>query len=41
MVWTDYQKAFDRLPYSWIIKFLDLIGINYKVISFTKKVMSY
>jgi len=37
----DYQKVFDRLPHGWIIKSLGLIGINNKVISFTKKVMSY
>jgi len=37
----DYQKAFDRVPHSWIIKFLELTGMNNKVISFTKKVMSY
>jgi len=40
MAWTDYQKAFDRVPHSWVIKSLELIGINNKVISFTKKVMS-
>ena len=39
--WTDYQKAFDRVPHSWIIKSLELIGINNKVILFTKKVMTY
>ena len=37
----DYQKAFDRVPHSWIIKSLELIGINNKVVLFTKKVMSY
>ena len=37
----DYQKAFDRVPHSWIIKSLQLIGINNKVKSFTKKVMTY
>ena len=37
----DYQKAFDRLPHSWVINSLELIGINNKVISFTKKVMNY
>ena len=37
----DYQKAFDRVPHSWIIKSLELIGINNKVILFTKKVMTY
>ena len=41
MAWNDYQKAFDRVPHSWIIKFLALIGINDKVILFTKKVMTY
>jgi hypothetical protein len=41
MPWIDYQKAFDRVPHSWIIKSLETIGINTKVISFTKKVMGY
>jgi len=41
MAWTDYQKAFDRVPHCWIIKSLQLIGINNKVISFIKKIMSY
>ena len=41
MAWIDYQKAFDMVSHSWIIKSLELIGINNKVISFTKKVMSY
>ena len=40
MAWIDYQKAFDRVPHSWIIKSLELIRINNKVISFTKKVMT-
>jgi len=41
MAWIDYQKAFDRVPNSWVIISLELIGINNKVISFTKKVMRY
>jgi hypothetical protein len=41
MAWIDYQKVFDRVPHSWIIKFLEIIWINNKVISFTKKVMCY
>ena len=41
MAWIDYQKAFDRVPHSWIIKSLELIGINNKIKSFTKKVMTY
>jgi hypothetical protein len=41
MAWIDYQKAFDRVPHIWIIKSLETIGINTKVISFTQKVMGY
>jgi len=41
MAWIDYQKAFDRVPHSWVIKSLELIGINNKVISFNKTVMTY
>jgi len=41
MAWIDYQKAFDRVPHRWIIKSLELIGINNKVIAFTKKAMTY
>ena len=41
MAWIDYQKAFDRVPQSWIIKSIELFGISNKVISFTKKFMSY
>ena len=36
MAWIDYQKAFDRVPHSWIIKSLELIGISNKAIAFTK-----
>ena len=41
MAWIDCEKAFGRVPHSWIIKSLELIGIYNKVITFTKKVMSY
>ena len=41
LAWIVYQKAFDRVPHDWIIKSLELIGINNKIISFTKKVMTY
>jgi hypothetical protein len=37
----DYQKAFDRVPHSLIIKSLQLIWINNKVTAFTKKAMTY
>jgi len=41
MACIDYQKGFDSMPHSWITKSLELIGINNKVISFTKKVVNY
>jgi hypothetical protein len=41
MAWIGYKKSFDRMPNSWIIKSLELIGINNKVTDFTKKVMTY
>ena len=30
MAWTDYQKAFDRVPHRWIIKSLEIIWIIIK-----------
>jgi len=41
MTWVVYRKAFDRMPYIWIIKSLQLIRINNKVKAFTKKAMTY
>jgi hypothetical protein len=41
MAWIDYQKAFDSVPHSWIIKYFELIRINNKIISFAKKNMSH
>jgi hypothetical protein len=41
MAWIDYQRALERMPHSWIIKSLELIGINNKVIALTKKAMTY
>jgi len=38
MAWIDYQRALDRVPHSWIVKSLELIGIINKGISFTKNV---
>jgi hypothetical protein len=41
MAWIDYEKAFGTVPHSWIIKSLELIGINNKVTAFTKNAMTY
>ena len=27
MAWTDYKKACDKLPHSWIKEYLDLFGV--------------
>ena len=35
--WVDYKKAFDSVFHSWIIKSFELIGINNKIMYFTKK----
>ena len=41
MAWTDCQKAFASVLHSGKIKSFELIGINYKIITFTKKTVSY
>ena len=40
MAWIDYQNAFDKEPHRWIIKSLELLRINDKVTTFTKKAMT-
>jgi len=40
LAWIDYQKAFDSVAHSSINKSLLLIGINNKIICFTKKATS-
>jgi len=37
----DYKKDFDSLPHSWIIKSLQLIGINNKIIPFSSNATNY
>ena len=27
MAWIDYKKAYDKVPHSWIIEYLDLFGV--------------
>ena len=27
MVWIDYKKAYEMVPHSWIIEYLDLFGV--------------
>ena len=28
MAWIDYKKAYDMVPHSWIIDYLEAVGIN-------------
>ena len=34
MAWIDYKKAYDMVPHSWIIKYLDLFGVAENIKSF-------
>jgi hypothetical protein len=36
MAWIDYQKAFDRVPHSWIEKSMELAGENDRIAKFCK-----
>lgn len=40
MAWIDYQKISDNVTHSWIIEYLELIGINNKITLFIKETMS-
>ena len=39
MAWIDYRKAYDFVPYRWILGCLDMLGIADNVRSFSKKSM--
>lgn len=39
MAWIDYQKAFDRVPHSWIEKSMELVGVNDRIVKFCKHSM--
>ena len=36
IAWTDYQKAFDSIPHSWVEKSIALAGVNSKIVRFCK-----
>lgn len=40
VAWIDYQKAYDSVPHSWLIKVLELYGIHQSIIDLLKKLMS-
>ena len=31
MAWIDYKKVYDMVPHSWIIAYLEIVGINEKI----------
>ena len=37
--WIDYKKAYDSMPYSWIMESLELYKINRTLSAFIKKLM--
>jgi hypothetical protein len=36
IAWTDYQKAFDSIPHSWVEKSVALVVVNSKIVRFCK-----
>ena len=32
--WIYYQKAFESVPYSWVQKSIELVGVNSKIFRF-------
>lgn len=40
MSWIDYQKAFDSVPHSWLLKFLEIYEINKKTIDSIEVLMA-
>ena len=40
MAWIDYRKAYDMVPYSWIIECLEIFGVARNVEQFTRRSIS-
>jgi len=38
---TDYQKAFDNVPHSWVEESIALVGVNSKIVRFCKLSMEW
>lgn len=41
MGYIDYQKAFDSVPHSWLLRVMEMYGIDNTPIQFMKSIMSY
>ena len=35
-VWIDYQKAFNSVPHSWVVKSTEMVRVNSKIVKFCK-----
>jgi len=33
MAWIDYKKAYDMVPHSWMLKWLEMVGVPKNMIS--------
>ena len=41
IAWLDYQKAFDSMPHSWIIRALELMGVHPNIVNACKNMMEH
>ena len=39
MTWVDYKKAYDMVPYSWIIATMEMLGLANNIIDLIKQSM--
>ena len=39
MTWIDYKKAYNMIPYSWILKSLGLVQVSENIVEFIRKSM--
>ena len=40
MAWIDYKKAYDMVPYSWILESLELVQVSDNILKFVKRSMA-
>ena len=40
MAWIDYKKAYDMVPYSWILESLELVQVSENILKFVKRSMA-
>ena len=40
MAWIDYKKAYDMVPHSWILEWLELVQVSDNILKFVKRSMA-